>query len=145
MKKILLFLMLALFCIPWVANAQQALPYSYGFEDGNLATDGWETVAASYSGIIGTDEDYGIYPHSGSYLFLFTYDDAEDAGEESGEDDAADGDDDDISFFHRVCFLFSSAQKVAEFSRDSLRLRMDWNTPPNTCISSLVTLGSISS
>ena len=35
--------MFALFCIPWAANAQQALPYSYGFEDNNLATDGWTT------------------------------------------------------------------------------------------------------
>ena len=40
MKKILLFLMFALFCIPWAANAQTL--FSEGFEDGSMPT-GWTT------------------------------------------------------------------------------------------------------
>ena len=49
MRKIysyFLSLMLTAFlCIPWATTAQaaQSLPYSYGFEDYNLATDGWTT------------------------------------------------------------------------------------------------------
>ncbi len=66
MKKFLLFLMFALFCIPWAANAQQSLPYSYGFENNNLATDGWTTqnpsgLNASEFGIIGTAAQNGSY------------------------------------------------------------------------------------
>ncbi|MBQ5992835.1 MAG: choice-of-anchor J domain-containing protein, partial [Bacteroidales bacterium] len=79
MKKFLLFLMFALFCIPWAANAQQALPYSYGFEDNDLSADGWVTVSTASSGIIPAQEDYDIYPHNGTYLFYFSYQDAEDA------------------------------------------------------------------
>ena len=58
--------MFALFCIPWAANAQQSLPYSYGFENNNLATDGWTTqnpsgLNASEFGIIGTAAQNGSY------------------------------------------------------------------------------------
>ena len=61
-----MILMLALFCIPWAANAQQRLPYSYGFEDNDLATDGWTTqnpsgLNASEFGIIGTAAQTGDY------------------------------------------------------------------------------------
>ena len=41
-KRLLLLLLLAIVA-PWAAMAQQALPYSYGFEDNNLANDGWTT------------------------------------------------------------------------------------------------------
>jgi len=68
MKKFLLFLMFALFCIPWAANAQQALPYSYGFET-SLATDGWSSTASDDSGI----NTNGA--HTGSYGFAFVYED----------------------------------------------------------------------
>lgn len=56
--------------VPWAA-AQQALPYSYGFEDNDLSTDGWTTqnpsgLNASEFGIIGTAA------HSGSYGFRFS-------------------------------------------------------------------------
>ena len=43
MKKISIFLMMLCLACFGVANAQQRLPYSYGFEDNNLATDGWTT------------------------------------------------------------------------------------------------------
>ena len=60
--------MVALFCIPWAANAQQSLPYSYGFEDNDLATNGWTAVvASSNSGI------YNSGAYEGSYLFRFHY------------------------------------------------------------------------
>ena len=71
MKKFLLFLMFALFCIPWAANAQQSLPYSYGFEDNDLATDGWTTQ--NPSGL--NASEFGINAaaaKSGSYGFRFS-------------------------------------------------------------------------
>ena len=72
MKKILFFLMVALFCIPWAANAQQSLPYSYGFEDNNLTTDGWELQGATNTE--GTKiYNYSSLAHSGEYLFGFAY------------------------------------------------------------------------
>ena len=41
-KHLLLMLLLAMIA-PWAAQAQQALPYSYGFEDNDLSADGWTT------------------------------------------------------------------------------------------------------
>lgn len=54
--------------VPW-AFAQKALPYSYGFEDGNLATDGWQIfgTTSSYT-TISTDAK-----HTGDYGFQFYY------------------------------------------------------------------------
>ena len=43
MKKISIFLMMLCLACFGVAKAQQSLPYTYGFEDNNLATDGWTT------------------------------------------------------------------------------------------------------
>ena len=56
---------------PW-AVAQQALPYSYGFEDNDLSTDGWELVGStsSYTGINNAGTSTA---HGGSYLFRFNY------------------------------------------------------------------------
>ena len=71
MKKILLFLMFALFCIPWAAQAQQSLPYSYGFENNNLSADGW-TTANPYNS---NTSDFGIATaakHNGDYGFRFS-------------------------------------------------------------------------
>ena len=56
--------MFALFCIPWAANAQQSLPYSYGFENGNLATDGWTATSGGIN-----SSGY----HTGTYGFRFSY------------------------------------------------------------------------
>lgn len=52
---------------PW-AVAQKALPYSYGFEDQNLATDGWTTTCTNSSSGIKSDA-----ARSGSYGFTFYY------------------------------------------------------------------------
>ena len=68
MKKILLFLIFALFCIPWAANAQQALPYSYGFEDNDLSADGWTAQITSTSSGISTSA-----AQTGTYGFAFNY------------------------------------------------------------------------
>ena len=66
MKKLSFFLMMLCFACFGVANAQQSLPYSYGFENNNLATDGWTTqnpsgLNASEFGIIGTAAQNGSY------------------------------------------------------------------------------------
>ena len=50
------------------AWAQQALPYSYGFEDNNLATDGWTTSNLNNSSYI-----YNYEKRTGSYCFRFYY------------------------------------------------------------------------
>ena len=76
MKKVLRFLTLAvLLAAPWggyfnQVQAQQSLPYSYGFEDNDLATDGWLLSGAesSYTGISGDAAQ------NGSYGFRFNYD-----------------------------------------------------------------------
>lgn len=50
-------------------RAQQAIPYSYGFEDNNLATDGWVLQGA-------TSSNTGIFAaalQNGSYGFRFYY------------------------------------------------------------------------
>ena len=68
MKKLSIFLMLCVACFG-VANAQQSLPYSYGFENNNLSTDGWiANITSSYSGI-----KTGGPEHSGSLGFAFNY------------------------------------------------------------------------
>jgi len=65
-RKSLLIAMMLCFVFLGVAKAQQRLPYSYGFEDNNLATDGWTTqnpsgLNASEFGIIGTAAQNGSY------------------------------------------------------------------------------------
>ncbi len=63
--------MLICFAFFGVANAQQSLPYSYGFEDNDLATDGW-TTANPYSS---NTSDFGIATdakHNGTYGFRFS-------------------------------------------------------------------------
>ena len=67
MKKISIFLML---CLAFVgmAKAQQALPYSYGFENNNLATDGWTAQITSTSSGINS-----AAAHTGSLGFRFQY------------------------------------------------------------------------
>lgn len=79
MKQVLRFLALAaLLAAPWggyfnQVQAQQSLPYSYGFEN-NLATDGWTT--SNTSGL--NDSEFGIssYASTGSHGFCFSsYDD----------------------------------------------------------------------
>ena len=69
MKKLLFFLLtLMAFTLPWAANAQQSLPYSYGFEDNNLSADGWiAQVTSSSSGIKSSAK------HNGTYGFVFNY------------------------------------------------------------------------
>ena len=59
-------MLLAMLCFLGGARAQQALPYEYGFENGNLATDGWTKTDAS-SGI---SSDAA---RTGSYGFAFSY------------------------------------------------------------------------
>ena len=60
MKKFLLFLMFALFCIPWAANAQNPIPYTEGFESMSSADDLTAAGWISYQ------------THSGSFLAIET-------------------------------------------------------------------------
>ena len=63
--------MFVLFCIPWAAQAQQSLPYSYGFENNSLSADGW-TTANPYNS---NTSDFGIAAdatHNGDYGFRFS-------------------------------------------------------------------------
>lgn len=53
--------------VPWAA-AQQALPYSYGFEDNDLSTDGWTMV----DNVSGTGINSSAQK-TGSYGFKFYY------------------------------------------------------------------------
>ncbi len=55
---------------PW-AMAQQALPYSYGFEDADLSTDGWTNTGGGISNY------YADGVHSGSYYYYFSYSSAD--------------------------------------------------------------------
>lgn len=68
-KHLLLTLLMALM-MPWAVVAQQALPYSYGFEDNDLSNDGWVLSGA-------TNGSTKIYEESdapeGSHLFKFHY------------------------------------------------------------------------
>ena len=68
MKKFSIFLMMLCFACFGVANAQQSLPYSYGFENNNLTTDGWSANLSSSSSGINSAAAY-----SGSYGFRFQY------------------------------------------------------------------------
>ena len=68
MKKLSIFVMMLCFACFGVANAQQALPYSYSFEDNNLATDGWTAQITSSSSGINT-----AAAHTGNYGFRFQY------------------------------------------------------------------------
>lgn len=76
MKKVLRFLTLAvLLAAPWggyfnQVQAQQSLPYSYGFEDNNLATDGWTMVDCNSSTGISSSA-----AQTGSYGFSFHWND----------------------------------------------------------------------
>ncbi|MCR5242086.1 MAG: hypothetical protein K6D61_04375 [Prevotella sp.] len=60
--------LLAMLCFLGGARAQQALPYEYGFEDNNLATDGWTALITSTSSGINN-----AAAHEGSYGFRFNY------------------------------------------------------------------------
>ena len=66
-KKHLLLILLMTLLAPW-AVAQQSLPYSYGFEDNNLSTDGWTSTCTSSNSGINTNA-----AHSGTYGFTFYY------------------------------------------------------------------------
>ena len=74
MKKVLRFLTLAvLLAAPWggyfnQVQAQQSLPYSYGFENNNLATEGWTMVDCNSSTGISSDA-----AQTGSYGFSFKW------------------------------------------------------------------------
>ena len=68
MKKVFIFLTVLCFACFGVANAQQSLPYSYGFENNDLATDGWIANVTSTSSGINSAAAY-----SGSYGFRFNY------------------------------------------------------------------------
>ena len=65
--------LMALMLVPWVTQGQQTLPYSYGFEDGDLTTDGWLLLNATSSGISSNAAQ------NGSYGFLFYYGEDNDA------------------------------------------------------------------
>ena len=70
-RKALLIVVLLSFCFYGLGFGQQTLPYSYGFEDNNLATDGWTTQNPANS----NSSEFGIYSsanRSGSYGFRFS-------------------------------------------------------------------------
>ncbi len=66
MKKISIFLMMLCLACFGVAKAQQSLPYAYGFENNNLATDGW--TSSGSNGAINT-----AAAKTGTYGFRFAY------------------------------------------------------------------------
>ena len=71
MKKTLLSLLLMVLIAPWAANAQQALPYSYGFENNDLDAEGWTAqITSSSSGIYNAGSSVA---YEGTYLFRFNY------------------------------------------------------------------------
>ena len=76
MKKISIFLMMLCLGYFGVAKAQQSLPYTYGFEDNDLAIDGWTTQNPSGLNASG----FGISTFAkktGNYGFRFSsYNDA---------------------------------------------------------------------
>ena len=57
------------------ARAQQELPYTYGFENGNLTADGWEIQGATNNntGLFSNSSGLGEISHGGSNFFLFYY------------------------------------------------------------------------
>ena len=61
-------MLLMVLIAPW-AMAQQALPYSYGFEDNDLSVDGWSNVSGSI----------GSTARTGSYGFDFNFSISSDA------------------------------------------------------------------
>ena len=63
--------LLAAFCFLGGAKAQKALPYSYGFENNDLAGEGWTTVNESTA----NESEFGITyaaKHDGDYGFRFS-------------------------------------------------------------------------
>jgi len=66
-KHLLLLLLMAVFA-PLAMNAQQTLPYEYGFENNNLSTDGWALTASNTSTGI-NNSNY----RTGSYGFTFDF------------------------------------------------------------------------
>ena len=69
MKKSLFLIVLMAFLAPLAMNAQEALPYSYGFENNDLDAAGWTAVNASI----------GSTANTGSYGFTFDYNITSDA------------------------------------------------------------------
>lgn len=67
-KRKLLYLLLVAFLLPFTASAQQAIPYTYGFEDNDLSADGWTTVACHAQSGIATGAK-----QNGTYGFRFRY------------------------------------------------------------------------
>ena len=67
-KKSLLMMLLLALLVPWAANAQKALPYSYGFENNDLDAEGWTVQKTNSSTGISTSAK-----HEGSYGFQFNY------------------------------------------------------------------------
>ena len=71
MKKFSIFLMMLCLACFGVAKAQQSLPYTYGFENNDLAAAGWTTANPYNSNV----SDFGINSaavHNGSYGFRFS-------------------------------------------------------------------------
>ena len=73
----LLILISGLFCGTAMADSPQGgqeLPYSYSFEDNNLATDGWvlQGATSQYTGI-GSNTDFSGSVRTGSYVFKFNF------------------------------------------------------------------------
>lgn len=67
MKKLRLFIMLLMAAmLPLAVQAQQTLPYEYGFEDNDLAADGWTMVDCDASSSINN-----VAANSGTYSFRF--------------------------------------------------------------------------
>ena len=63
--------LLAMLCFLGGARAQQALPYSYGFENNDLDAEGWTAqITSSSSGIYNAGSSTA---HGGTYLFRFNY------------------------------------------------------------------------
>ena len=64
-------MLLAMLCFLGGARAQQTLPYEYGFENNDLAAEGWTAqITSSSSGIYNAGSSTA---HGGTYLFRFNY------------------------------------------------------------------------
>ena len=63
--KNLLFLVLSIFVAPWAVMGQKTLPYEYGFENNNLAGEGWTKNGS------GNSKPYETAKRTGSYGFRF--------------------------------------------------------------------------
>ena len=67
MKKLRLFIMMLMAAmLPLAVQAQVSLPYEYGFEDNDLAADGWTTVDCHAQSAINNNS-----VNSGTYSFRF--------------------------------------------------------------------------